>query len=120
MYCTKCGTQNADNAVECVNCSEAMGPAPVATTYNDPMDSAGMRMVLPVGRSVYAILAGYAGLFSLIFIGAPFALLFGILAIIDIKKNPEKHGMGRAIFGIVMGILFSIPLVLFLIALIFE
>jgi len=83
------------------------------------MDSAGMRMLLPVGRSVFAILAGYAGLFSLIFIGAPFALIFGILAIIDIKKHPEKHGMGRAIFGLVMGILFSIPLVLLLIGMIF-
>ena len=42
---------------------------------------------------------------------APFALITGILAVLDIKKNPEKHGMGRAIFGIVMGTLFSIILV---------
>jgi hypothetical protein len=66
-------------------------------------DDAGMRLLLPVGRSVWAIVAGYLGLFSLCCLPAPFAILFGVIAIVDIKKNPEKHGMGRAIFGIVMG-----------------
>src|SRR6266404_5143516 len=68
-------------------------------------DDPGMRMLLPVGRSIWAIVAGYLGLFSLLCFPAPFAILIGIIAIIDIKKNPEKHGMGRAIFGIVMGTL---------------
>ena len=70
---------------------------------NDPM----MKMILPVGRSPLAILAGYAGLFSFIIIGAPFALLFGILALRDIKKNPETTGKGRAWFGIITGGLVS-------------
>ncbi|MCF7956271.1 MAG: DUF4190 domain-containing protein [Phycisphaerae bacterium] len=114
MYCTKCGTENIDNAVLCVNCMETINPTPAVSTYKDPLDTAAMRMVLPVGRSVFAILAGYAGLFSLIILPAPFALILGILGIIDIKKNPEKHGMGRSIFGLVMGIIFSIPLVLYI------
>ena len=71
-------------------------------------DDPAMRMLLPVGRSIWAIAAGYFGLLSILLIFAPFALITGILAIRDIKKNPEKHGMGRAIFGIVMGTLFSI------------
>jgi hypothetical protein len=50
------------------------------------------------------------GLFSLICFPAPLALVFGILAIIDIRKHPEKHGMGRAIFGVVMGLLGTIGL----------
>jgi hypothetical protein len=29
----------------------------------------------------------------------------GILAVIDLRKNPEKHGMGRAVFGLVIGAL---------------
>lgn len=70
-----------------------------------------MRMLLPVGRSGWAIASGYLGLFSVLFIFAPFALITGILAIVDIKKNPEKIGMGRAIFGIVMGGLFTAILV---------
>jgi len=66
---------------------------------------AGMRLLLPVGRSGWAIAAGYMGLLSPLFIFAPFALIFGIVAINDIKKHPGRHGMGRAIFGIVMSIL---------------
>ena len=66
-----------------------------------------MRMLLPVGRSGLAIAAGYVGLFAVLGVPAPFALLLGILAIIDIRKHPEKHGMGRAVFAIVMGVLGS-------------
>jgi hypothetical protein len=64
-----------------------------------------MRLLLPVGRSGWAIAAGYMGLLSVLFIFAPFALIFGIVAIVDIKNHPGRHGMGRAIFGIVMSVL---------------
>jgi hypothetical protein len=49
---------------------------------------------------------------------APLALLCGILAVVDIENHPEKHGMGRAIFGIAIGGIFSLVLVILLIALI--
>lgn len=74
-----------------------------------------MRMLLPVGRSFWAIASGYFGLLSVLLIFAPFALITGILAVLDIKNNPEKHGMGRAIFGIVMGGLFSLILLMALV-----
>lgn len=76
-------------------------PVPSRSIGND----AGMRMLLPVGRSLWAIASGYLALFSLLLIPAPLALITGILAVLDIKKNPGKHGMGRAIFGIVIGAL---------------
>lgn len=84
-------------------------PLPGPGRPYDPGQDAGMRMLIPVGRSGWAIAAGYAGLFSFIFIGAPFALVFGILGVREIRRsrltpNP-KHGMGRAIFGILMGAL---------------
>jgi hypothetical protein len=60
-------------------------------------------MLLPVGRSGLAVAAGYAGLFALLIFPAPLALLLGVLAIFDIKRNPEKHGMGRAIFAVIVG-----------------
>lgn len=50
-------------------------------------------------------------LFSILMLPAPFALLTGILAVRDIRRNPHKHGMGRAVFGIVMGGLVSLLLV---------
>lgn len=74
-----------------------------------------MRILLPVGRSFWAIAAGYLGLVSILLFPAPFALVTGILAVLDIKKNPEKLGMGRAIFGIVMGALFSLLLLIALV-----
>jgi len=69
-----------------------------------------MRFVLPVGRSLWAVAAGYVGLFSVLLIPAPLALLLGIVAIVDIKRHPKKHGMGRAVFAVVMGALFTVGL----------
>jgi len=71
-------------------------------------------MLLPVGRSGLAIAAGYLGLFAVLLVPAPFALLLGGLAVRDIRRHPDKHGMGRAVFGIVMGVLGSIALVVML------
>ena len=72
------------------------------TAKEDPL-----RMVLPIGRSGWAIVAGYLGLFSVLFVFAPFALLAGVLGLREIKRKPELMGAGRAWFGIVMGGLFS-------------
>ena len=72
-----------------------------------------MRALLPVGRSGWAIAAGYLGLFSLLFIPAPLAILTGIIGIIDIKRHPHRHGMGRCVFGIVMGVVGTVLLILF-------
>jgi hypothetical protein len=60
-------------------------------------------MLLPVGRSGWAIAAGYAGLFAVICFPAPLALLLGVMAIVDLSRHREKHGWGRAIFGTVIG-----------------
>jgi hypothetical protein len=84
--------------------------------HEDIGQNAGVRLLLPVGRSFLAIAAGYMGLFSLMILPAPFAIILGILAIIDIRRHPEKHGMGRAIFGIVMGILAPTLIIGFLLA----
>jgi hypothetical protein len=56
-------------------------------------------------------------LFSLILFPAPLALIFGILALRDLKRHPDKGGRGRAIFAIVMGSLFTLLLILIILAL---
>jgi len=72
-------------------------------------EDAGIRLLLPVGRSGWAIAAGYLGLFSLVVFPAPLALIISIVAILDIRRSKgspkPKHGMGRAIFGLIMGLL---------------
>lgn len=79
-------------------------PGPVmAAPRASPQDDLAMRMILPVGRCPWAIAAGYLGLLSVLLVPAPLALASGIVAVIRIRKTPGLHGMGRAIFGIIMG-----------------
>lgn len=73
-------------------------------------------MLLPVGRSGWAIAAGYAGLFGLLVFPAPIALLLGVAAVIHLRSDSEKHGWGRAIFGLVVGVLGTAVLLLALLA----
>jgi hypothetical protein len=89
---------------------------PIQPSSGDIGQDAGIRMLLPVGRSGWAIAAGYLGLFSVLLIPAPFALITGIIAIVRIRRDPNLHGMGRAIFGVVMGGVFSVFLVIMLAA----
>ena len=70
------------------------------------------KYLLPVGRSGWAIAAGYFALFSVLIIPAPVALFCGVMALNDISKNPDKIGKPRAFFGIFMG---SIGIILFLV-----
>jgi hypothetical protein len=72
-------------------------------------DDFGMRLLLPIGRSGWAIAAGYLGLFALIVVPAPAALIVSLVAIWDIRRSKHsaqpKYGMGRAIFGLITGLL---------------
>jgi hypothetical protein len=118
FQCPFCGLQTlvpeqyAGQSGPCASCGKritiplAAGYAPPRPLDQDPI----VRMLIPIGRSGWAIAAGYAGLFSLLCIPGPIALILGIVAIRDIKRHPEKHGMGRAIFGLVMGSLGSLGL----------
>jgi Domain of unknown function (DUF4190)/zinc-ribbon domain len=114
MYCQHCGTQVKDGTQVCHHC----GSPPLRTLQMPPSrieDDPAMRMLLPVGCSVWAIAAGYAGLLALTVVLAPVAIILGICAIVDLRRHPEKHGLGRAIFGLVMGVLgLLLPMVLFL------
>lgn len=82
-------------------------PAPDYYDEGAGEDSAALRALLPVGRSAWAIAAGYLGLFSVLILPAPFAVLTGVLGIREIRRNPEKHGLPRSLFGIVMGTIFT-------------
>ncbi len=81
-------------------------------------DDVGMRMLLPVGRSGWAIAAGYLGLFGLIVFPAPLALIVSVIAIRDILKSKNsskpKRGLGRAIFGLIVGIVGTAALIFIL------
>lgn len=111
MFCRNCGAQIADQAATCSKC----GCRNVAVQPSlDIENSTAVRLALPVGRTPLSIIAGYLGLFSLTFILAPVSLIVGILAIRDLKAHPDKHGLGRAWFGTIMGGVFSILAVVML------
>jgi hypothetical protein len=79
-------------------------PPPAYAPQPKPAATNGcLALVVPVGRSGWAIAAGYFGLFSILILPAPLAIWFGVMAIRDIKKNPEKMGIVRAWFGILAG-----------------
>ena len=105
MFCPKCGAPNDNNNVRCIKCGQALRAVRIVTRDPNKPHSAGMRMLMPVDRSGWAIAAGYAGLFGFLIVPAPFALILGLLAIFDLKRNPKKLGWGRAIFGTLIGVL---------------
>jgi len=120
MYCFSCGAQNPKDAPYCVRCGQVLVQVVPQPGVGGFEDNPAIRMLLPVGRSVWAIAAGYAGLFALLCFPAPIALILAVIAIRDIKRHPEKHGMGRAVFGLVMGILGTLVVAGFLIGLAIE
>jgi hypothetical protein len=129
--CPHCGLQTnvpeeyAGQSGPCAGCGQRITIPPLvrpvgyAPDFRPPPsigDDPAIRMLLPVGRSGLAIAAGYAGLLAVVPCLSPFALLLGILAIRDLRNNPHKHGMGRAVFGVVMGSVFTLVTIGLLIA----
>src|SRR5512140_468857 len=109
-FCSACGAEVSGPF--CARCGSRTGSAPAASLGDD----AAMRMLLPVGRSGWAIAAGYAGLFAFLVVPAPLALLLGLLAARDLRRHPEKHGWGRTVFGTVIGAAGTLALVALLLS----
>ena len=99
IFCPRCLSQTDHDAFRCFRCGEPLQQG-LRRKGDDGSD-----------RSGVAIAAGYAGLLAVLCFPAPLALLLGIWAVRDLRKHPEKHGMGRAIFGIAMGVLGTVGLV---------
>jgi len=110
MFCPTCGQSNPDGAAACASCHAPMPGAP----KKDATD--GLQLLLPVKVNIWAFFAGYLGLFAILMIFAPFALIMGLIAVRQLRRHEGERGYGRAWFGIVMGVLGTLALVVLLVA----
>jgi hypothetical protein len=86
----------------------------------DPTEEA-LSWIVPIRESLWAIAAGYMGLFACFpmigILPAVLGIVLGIVALRDIKRNPGRRGSFRAWFGIVLGslmLLIWLPLAILL------
>jgi hypothetical protein len=107
MQCTRCGFVNPPGpSTVCVQCGSPFGMGA------DPA----LRAILPVGRTALSIVAGYLAFTTIFCVPSPIVLGIGIWALVDLKKKPGMHGMGRAIFAIVTGAIGTIAMLVWLVA----
>jgi amino acid transporter len=82
-----------------------------------PQADPALKYVLPVGRSGWAIAAGYLAIFGMFIPLFCFqALLCAAVGVSDIRKHPEKLGWGRIVFAFIVGGLWSIGHVIVIVA----
>lgn len=72
--------------------------------YPEAKAGAALGLLAPIGRSGYAVAAGYFGLFSVVPFCGVAAIICSLLGFRDLKRHPTKRGMGRLIFGLVTGL----------------
>jgi type IV pilus assembly protein PilA len=120
MFCSQCGTSNADGSQFCSRCgatlgsSSAPGTAPSAIPVSARPFPAG-----PVQTSGKALASLVCGVFFLVFPASVAAIILGHLSLSEIRKSAGRlGGHGMAMAGLILGYLgvAMIPLILIIAA----
>lgn len=102
MYCTKCGTENTDDAQVCHACSAVLISPPMQVPSLDIKTS---------GMAIAALVLGILSIFTCALTAIP-AIILGIVSLVRIEKSGGSlTGRGFAIGGIVVPSV-SLPLAL--------
>jgi hypothetical protein len=116
LYCTQCGSEIPDQAAFCSSCGQSQW---AGDNHGPSRSEQSLKWLVPINVSPYAVVSCYSGLFGFLFcilvVPSLLAIVMGVLALSDLKKNPHLSGKGRAWFGLVTG---SLSLVIALIILI--
>lgn len=102
----------AEGRSEWVPASSVAGVLPPVSGSGHRGNDQALAMVVPSGVDTVALVAGYVGLFSLLLVPAPVALVLGVVALRRLSSRPGSRGHVRAIVAIVLGGLGTIALAL--------
>ena len=98
MYCSQCGVENSDQAIQCVNCGGSL----IAAGQPQPD---GLDQPQTCGLAVAALVMGILSIFCNFIMAIP-AIICGIIALTKISKSRGKLvGNGYAIAGITVPVL---------------
>src|SRR5580692_11836551 len=104
MFCSQCGTANADGAQFCSKCGAALSNAPASTNPTPAVSAAVQAPVCPAQSSGKALASLVFGLFFFVFPAAVVAIVFGHLSLSEIRKSAGRlTGHGMAMAGLVLG-----------------
>ncbi|TRV02700.1 MAG: zinc-ribbon domain-containing protein [Microcystis wesenbergii Mw_QC_B_20070930_S4] len=105
MFCTKCGTQNADNAKFCINCGSPLHSQPVEPEIVQPKREASPNgsKIIPekdLLNTLTYVALGAAVVVWLVAISAGFGginmVIFGIILILIVCDGLRKNKLGQA------------------------
>jgi hypothetical protein len=86
VYCTKCGTENPDDASNCKNCGASLNPLHIGFDANMEMTYAGGRAIWGLIIGLFIILIGVSALIRIdiwSYIWAIFIIIIGLVIVVN-------------------------------------
>jgi hypothetical protein len=116
MYCSNCGTQNPELNSVCVKCgaglNQAIGAGPAPT---QPSVTAASPTQRTSGMATASLILGIASFFlNILLIPSILAIVFGVMARNQIKRDPGLGGAVMAKAGLICGIVAAVLWVVFI------
>jgi hypothetical protein len=117
MYCSNCGTQNQEGNAFCAKCGAGLNqPASPSGTPAQPAAPGLPQAQRTSGMATASLILGIASFFlNILLIPSILAIVFGIMARNQIKRDPGLGGAGMAKAGLICGIIAAVLWILFII-----